>query len=86
MYNKLVKSKAAKSVLSTGELLHIIFSEFVHQDDLFSCLLINRLWAMVSQYYRICNYIHHFIYLYIFSMYGILKEEGRGCFAILKNS
>nr|CAG8521971.1 12695_t:CDS:2 [Entrophospora candida] len=40
------RPKAAKSVLSTGELLYIIFSEFVHQDDLFSCLLINRLWAM----------------------------------------
>lgn len=46
-YQRLNKTKAAQSVLQTGELLHLIFSEFEHQDDLFSCLLINSLWAMV---------------------------------------
>ncbi|CAG8585677.1 hypothetical protein GLOIN_2v1630146 [Rhizophagus irregularis DAOM 181602=DAOM 197198] len=45
-YQRLNKTKAAQSVLQTGELLHLIFSEFEHQDDLFSCLLINSLWAM----------------------------------------
>ncbi|CAG8836899.1 13353_t:CDS:1, partial [Racocetra persica] len=46
MYDRRMRAMAAQSVLLTGELLHIIFSEFTHQDDLFYCMLVNSLWAM----------------------------------------
>jgi hypothetical protein len=46
-FRRFNKTKAAQAVLQTGELLYLIFSEFDHQDDLFSCLFINSLWAVV---------------------------------------